>query len=62
MATRGYVIEIFTGRDNKTYFNKRSSNGKIAAPSQGYSTKSNAKRAAKKLFPGVKIVILDKET
>ena len=60
MAKRGYTIEIFTGRDHKAYFHKKSANGKITVPSQGYSNKSNARRAAKKFFPGVKIVDLDK--
>jgi len=61
MAKRGYTIELFTGNDKLVYFHKKSSNGKIMVPSQGYSNKSNARRAAKKLFPGVKIVDLDQE-
>ena len=53
MAKRRYWIEIFKGVDGKFYFHRKAANGKINSPSQGYATKSNAKRAAKKLFPGI---------
>jgi uncharacterized protein YegP (UPF0339 family) len=61
MAKRGYKIELFTGKDGKSYFRKKSANGKTMSDSQGYSTKSNARRAAKHLFPGITIVDLDKK-
>lgn len=48
-------IEIFKGKDSKWYFHVRSSNGKITSSSQGYSTKPNAKRAAKKQHPDIEI-------
>lgn len=44
-------IEVFVGKDEKWYFRVVAVNGKIAASSQGYSTKSNAIRAARNLHP-----------
>lgn len=44
-------IEVFCGKDEKWYFRVVATNGKTAAASQGYSTKSNALRAARNLYP-----------
>lgn len=43
-------INVFEGK-NGWYFHLLASNGKISEGSQAYSSKSNAKRAARKLFP-----------
>jgi hypothetical protein len=44
---RKSVWEIWQGKDGKWYYHARSPFGKVSEPSQGYSTKANAKRAAK---------------
>jgi uncharacterized protein YegP (UPF0339 family) len=40
--------EIFQGKDGKWYYHKKSAFGRTSQPSQGYSSKSGAKRAALK--------------
>ena len=60
MAKYG-VVELFTGRDCKWYFHKKSRNGKITQPSQGYIWKSSAVKAAKRDIPNTPIVLRSKE-
>lgn len=51
------VVELFQSfRNGKWYFHKRSTNGKITLPSQGYTRKSSAKRAARRDIPSLEIV------
>jgi len=54
MAKYG-IVELFKGENAKWYFHKKSRNGKITEPSQGYKWKSSAVRAAKRDIPGVPI-------
>lgn len=48
-------VELWQGRDGRWYFHKRNRNGRITEPSQGYSRKDSAKRAAKRDIPGFPI-------
>lgn len=48
----GAHFDIFKGRDSRYYWRLVGGNGEIVAQSEGYSTKSNAKRAAKR-FPEI---------
>lgn len=44
------MIEYFPGADNQWYWRYRARNGKISATGgEGYSTKSNARRAARRI-------------
>lgn len=52
-------IDVFQGENRKWYFHRVADNGKITAASQGYRSRWNAKRAARKLFPGVQIRQVD---
>jgi len=54
------VVEFFQGKNEKWFFHLLSSNGQISAASQGYSSKGNAKRAARKLYPELKFKEGDK--
>jgi len=54
--SRPAKIEVFKGANNKWYFHVRATNGKITSASQGYSTKGNAQRAAKRQFPDLEIL------
>ena len=49
-------IELLKGRDGRWFFHRRASNGQITDQSQGYTRKDSAKRAARKLYPGLPIV------
>lgn len=49
-------IELFKGSNGKWYFHKRSRNGLISQPSQGYKHKSSAKRAAWRDIPEAKVL------
>jgi len=42
-------IAVYQGRDRQWYLRLVARNGEIVLDSEGYSTKSNAKRAAKRL-------------
>lgn len=52
-------IEVFPGRDSKWYYRPIEGNGRQIFQSQGYSTKWNAKRAAKSVFPEVEPIIVN---
>lgn len=54
-------IELFEGRDGKWYFHRKAGNGKISAPSQGYTHRRSARSAAKRDLPGLDIVVIVKE-
>lgn len=43
-ATRTARFEVYTGSDGKAYFRLRAGNGEIMLGSQGYSTRSSARR------------------
>lgn len=50
------TIEIFKGKGVQPWrFRVKAANGEVVASSEGYLTKWNAKRAARKAFPGVPI-------
>lgn len=50
-------VEIFKGSGlHPWYLRVRGANGKVLATSEGYLTKWNAKRAAKKNFPELPVV------
>ena len=51
-----YKIIIFKGK-RKWYFHAHAKNNKIVAASEGYYSKWNAKRAAKKVFPQAEIEV-----
>lgn len=48
----------FPGRRRKWYVRLKSNNGETLNTSQGYATKWNAKRAAKKVFPNLQVEVL----
>lgn len=54
----------FTKRDGSRpvlwFFHRRARNGKITDASQGYSTKSNCRRAIRNRWPDATITTLDK--
>jgi len=51
-------IELFKGKGSgKWYFHKKSRNGQISQPSQGYKHKSSAKKAAWRDIPEAKIMV-----
>lgn len=49
-------IELLKGRDGQWYWHRRASNGQITDQSEGYTRKDSAKRAAKKVHPGLPVV------
>lgn len=52
-------IELWQSSGNdKWYFHKRNRNNTVTEPSQGYTTRSSARRAAKRDIPGLPIVVL----
>jgi hypothetical protein len=59
-SKRPSVVELWQSvRDRKWYFHLRAGNGRTQSPSQGYSTKSNAIRAARALFEDKVINTID---
>ena len=56
------TIQIFKGAGGRQRWRFRvvSSNGQIVAASEGYYSKWNAKRAAKKLHPGLAIRVVER--
>lgn len=50
------VVEVFRGRGIQPwYIRLKSPNGRVLSISEGYATRWNAKRAARRMFPGVEI-------
>lgn len=49
----------YPGRRKMWYVRLVANNGEVLALSEGYATKWNAKRAAKKNFPDAKLVVID---
>lgn len=45
-------VQVFPGQISGWYFHRRSRNGKVTAPSENYTRRYNAIKAARKLFPG----------
>lgn len=63
-----YSAEIFPsaflkypGGRRKWYVRLKAGNGETVNTSQGYATKWNAKRAAKKVFPDLEKIILNED-
>lgn len=55
------VVQIFKGSGLQPWYVRLvSSNGQVLAVSEGYFSKWNAKRAARKNFPGLRIVEVDR--
>ena len=53
-------VEIYKGKGVQPWrIRPVAANGKVIMQSEGYLTKWNAKRAAKKMYPGVKLVLVD---
>lgn len=51
------VVQIFKGTGLRNWRVRLvAQNGLVLAISEGYFSKSNAKRAAKRMFPGLKLV------
>lgn len=48
-------VEVFEGRDGKGRFRVVGANGQKMDASQGYSRRSNARRAARNLYPDLPI-------
>lgn len=51
-------LEVFKGGDG-WYFHRKNRNGKITSPSEGYTRRSSAIRAAKRLFPLDAVVFVE---
>lgn len=55
------VVQIFKGAGRQPWYVRLvSSNGQILSVSEGYATKWNAKRAARKMFLGLRIIEVTK--
>lgn len=53
-------IEIYEDRGGKFRYRRVARNGQITAtPGEGYVSRSNARRAARKVFPALPIVNVD---
>lgn len=52
-------VDVFRGDNGRWYFHRVAGNHRITAGSQGYRTRWGAKRAARKVFPGVQIRVLE---
>ena len=53
-------VQLFRGTGSHRWFLRLVAvNGEVVAHSEGYFSKWNAKRAARKNFPGIPLVILD---
>ena len=51
-----HVVHIFKGEGRQPWYVRLvSSNGQTVAVSEGYATKWNAKRASRRMFPGLSI-------
>lgn len=55
---RGPKVELFEGADGRWYFHRRNTNGRVTKPSQGYTLRRSARRAAKRDNPGLRIVLV----
>lgn len=55
------VVQIYRGSDGQHYLRLVSPNGQVLAQSEGYHTRWNARRAARKNFAGLRIVELDRK-
>jgi len=55
------VVHLVSGRHGKWYLRLVSANGEILAHSEAYFSKWNAKRAARKNFPGVRLIEIGTE-
>lgn len=54
------VVQLYKGKGRHSFYLRLvSSNGQVLAHSEGYYSRWNAKRAARKNFPGIKLVELD---
>lgn len=51
MASRTDVVEIFHGMNQGYFWRRKSPNGEIISHSESYSTRSNARRGAKRANP-----------
>lgn len=49
-------VEFWPAPNGRWYFHRRSSNGKITDPSQGYSRKDSAVRGIRRRWPSDRIV------
>lgn len=59
MGTLDDHVNIFRGENGKWYFHRVAGNGRVISSSQGYRRRWNAKRAARRTFPGVTIRVLE---
>jgi uncharacterized protein YegP (UPF0339 family) len=51
-------IEVFTDRRGNGRYRLIAANGEVIASSESYSRRADAKRAARRNHPGVRIVVL----
>lgn len=52
-------IELYQSRDGKWRFRVRNANGRITEPSQGYTLRRTARKAALRDAPGIPIVTVE---
>lgn len=58
---RSARLELFEGQiPGRWYFHRRAANGKITDASQGYTRKADAKRAARRLFPDLPVIVVER--
>lgn len=55
MAVAVKRVEVFEGRDGQWYWRAVAGNGEIVSASEGYVSKWNAKRGARRLFPRARL-------
>lgn len=54
------IVQLYRGKDKKWYLRLvAKANGQRLAQSEGYYSKFNAKRAARKNFSGIELEIID---
>lgn len=50
-------VVVFRGANGRWYFHRVAGNNRVTDASQGYRTKWGAKRAARKVFPDLPVVV-----
>jgi uncharacterized protein YegP (UPF0339 family) len=54
-----HTVQLYRGKNKQWYLRLVGANGETLAQSEGYTVKWSAKRAAKKNFPGVPLVVVE---
>jgi len=55
-SARKTIVEVYEDRAKRWRFRQKNRNGKVTKPSQSYSTRMNARRAAHRDCPGLDVI------